>query len=188
MERMARRRGTRRVVGGTVAASLALSVVGVAGAALVLQARPVNTVPEQYRDLVVDAAATCQGLPASVLAAQLAQESGWDATAVSPKGAKGIAQFMPSTWKAHGIDGNGDGQVDVFDPADAIPSAARFNCVLLAELESVPGDPLSLMLAAYNAGASSVREAAGVPDFPETRGYVSAILARAQTEPFASLG
>lgn len=181
---MTRRRG----VLGAVSAALALTVTLAVVAALLLASRPANSVPDRYRDLVVAAAATCTGLPAPVLAAQLAQESGWDARAVSPKGAQGIAQFMPATWKAHGIDGNGDGRVDVWDPEDAIPSAARFNCLLLDETEPLPGDPVTLMLAAYNAGPTAVRRAGGVPDFPETRGYVTTILRRAQTEPFAALG
>ncbi|MCU0266512.1 MAG: lytic transglycosylase domain-containing protein [Actinomycetia bacterium] len=187
---MTRRRGVLGAMGvlGAVGAGLALVVTTAVGGAVVLDNRAAGRVPEQYRDLVVSSAATCQGLPASVLAAQLAQESGWDPRAVSPKGARGIAQFMPATWKAHGIDGNGDGRVDIWDPADAIPSAARFNCLLLDEVDAVPGDRLSLMLAAYNAGPTSVRRAGGVPDFPETRGYVSSILRRAGTEPFASLG
>ena len=64
-------------------------------------------------------------LTESVLAAQLYQESGFDANAVSPVGAQGIAQFMPATWAAHGRDENGDGAADPFDIEDAIPAAAR---------------------------------------------------------------
>ncbi len=176
-----------RGVFGVVGAGLALTVAGVVGAAVLIDGQAANRVPEEYRTLIVSAAATCDGLPAPVLAAQLAQESGWDPRAVSPAGAQGIAQFMPTTWKAHGIDGNGDGRADVWDPADAIPSAARLNCLLLDEVGSVPGDRLTLMLAAYNAGPTSVRRAGGVPDFPETRGYVTAVLERSRSEPFASL-
>jgi cell wall-associated NlpC family hydrolase len=35
-------------------------------------------------------------------------------------------QFMPGTWAAFGVDGNQDGRKDVYDPADAIPAAARY--------------------------------------------------------------
>ncbi len=31
-----------------------------------------------------------------------------------------------STWAAYGVDGNGDGLKDVYDPADAVPAAARY--------------------------------------------------------------
>ncbi|MEU5995258.1 NlpC/P60 family protein [Spirillospora sp. NPDC047418] len=41
-------------------------------------------------------------------------------------GAAGPMQFMPGTWAAFGVDGNHDGRRDVYDPADAIPAAARY--------------------------------------------------------------
>ncbi|RSN56664.1 C40 family peptidase [Actinomadura sp. WAC 06369] len=41
-------------------------------------------------------------------------------------GAAGPMQFLLSTWAAFGVDGNGDGRKDVYDPADAIPGAARY--------------------------------------------------------------
>jgi cell wall-associated NlpC family hydrolase len=40
--------------------------------------------------------------------------------------AGGPMQFIPGTWKAFGVDGNGDGKKDRYDPADAIPAAARY--------------------------------------------------------------
>ncbi|GAB2837869.1 NlpC/P60 family protein [Actinoallomurus bryophytorum] len=40
--------------------------------------------------------------------------------------AGGPMQFIPDTWKAFGVDGNGDGKKDRYDPADAIPAAARY--------------------------------------------------------------
>ncbi|MFB4317628.1 NlpC/P60 family protein [Actinomadura sp. 21ATH] len=40
-------------------------------------------------------------------------------------GAAGPMQFMPGTWRAYAVDGNGDGRKNIYDPADAIPSAAR---------------------------------------------------------------
>ncbi|MUN35363.1 C40 family peptidase [Actinomadura litoris] len=41
-------------------------------------------------------------------------------------GAAGPMQFMPATWAAFGIDGNHDGHMTPYDPADAIPAAARY--------------------------------------------------------------
>lgn len=54
------------------------------------------TIPEQYRDAVEQSAHTA-GLPVGIIAAQIQQESGWNPTAISPVGARGIAQFMPAT-------------------------------------------------------------------------------------------
>ena len=141
-----------------------------------------GAVPQQYRQLVLDAVAKqCPQMAPSTLAAQIQSESNWNPRASSPVGAKGIAQFMPGTWSAHGIDGNGDGRRDVWDPADAIPSAAKYDCYVMDLVKNVPGDPTANMLAAYNAGPGAVRQHGGVPPFAETRGYVAKITALADT-------
>ena len=44
----------------------------------------------------------------------------------SSAGAMGPMQFMPTTWEASGVDGNGDGVANVMDPEDAIPAAASY--------------------------------------------------------------
>jgi membrane-bound lytic murein transglycosylase B len=48
------------------------------------------------------------------------------ATAGSYAGALGLVQFRPTSIASDGVDGNGDGRIDLFNPADAIPSAANF--------------------------------------------------------------
>ena len=98
----------------------------------------------------------------------------------SAAGAEGIAQFLPAVWAAYGADGDGDGIRDVWNPADAILAAARYDCRLLREVAGVPGDRVRNMLAAYNAGAERVRRYGGVPPFPQTRAYVASILDRAR--------
>ena len=45
---------------------------------------------------------------------------------VSSAGAVGWMQFMPATWKTWGVDANGDGVRDPYNPVDAIFSAARY--------------------------------------------------------------
>lgn len=115
-------------------------------------------------------------LTESVLAAQLYQESGFNARAVSPVGAQGIAQFMPGTWAAHGRDENADGVADPFDIADAIPAAARYDASIAAAVAKVPGDRTALMLAAYNAGPGAVVQYQGIPPYQETQAYVRRIL------------
>ena len=136
-----------------------------------------DATPAAYAATIEAAAASCPGLPAPVLAAQLERESGWRTDAVSPAGALGLAQFMPATWAAHGVDGDRDGQADPYNAIDAIWSAARYDCALLDQVQRVPGDVVSLMLAAYNAGPYAVLRYAGIPPFSETQAYVRAILA-----------
>ena len=162
-----------------VVVGLPLATAGlIVGAGLVWARQGPPTVPEAYRQLVVTAAKSCPGLDSRVLAAQLEQESGWNPRAVSGRGAQGIAQFLPKTWQAYAVDGNGDGVKDVWNPQDAIPSAAAFDCQLLSEVGHVAGDRVRLMLAAYNAGPGVVRSYHGVPPYPETRRYVDRIVSR----------
>ena len=137
-------------------------------------------VPEQYRAVIKDAAKRCKAVPARVLAAQIASESSWDPEAVSSAGAQGLAQFMPDVWEQYGVDGDGDGTASVWNPIDAIHSAAELNCVNKELVADVPGDQLRNILAAYNAGFNQVVKYQGVPPFPETQAYVDKILARAE--------
>lgn len=137
-------------------------------------------VPEQYRPVIKQAAKRCKAVPARVLAAQLASESSWDPRAVSPAGAQGIAQFMPEVWAEYGVDGDGDGSADVWNPIDAIHSAAELNCLNHLLVADVPGDELRNVLAAYNAGFNQVVRYQGVPPFPETQEYVERVLRRAE--------
>lgn len=144
-------------------------------------------VPAQYAGLIEQAAADCkEGLPVSILAAQLKQESGFDPNAGSHAGAQGIAQFMPDTWKSRGVDGNQDGRKDVYDPADAIPAQGKFMCSLLKSAKKNPGykgSPIELALAGYNAGWGAVERYRGVPPKSFARGetynYVKNIIAMA---------
>ncbi len=134
-----------------------------------------GAVPAAYKSLVQRWGNLCPALTPALLAAQLYQESGWNPTVVSPADARGIAQFIPSTWATHGIDGDGDGKRDIWDPDDAIPSAASYDCELAKYVKDVPGDVSDNMLAAYNAGAYRVIRAGGVPAISETRNYVKRI-------------
>jgi transglycosylase-like protein with SLT domain/D-alanyl-D-alanine carboxypeptidase-like protein len=104
-------------------------------------------------------------VPMNLLAAQLYAESGFNPFAHSPAGAQGIAQFMPGTAQAYGLD-------DPYDPAAAIDAQAH----LMSDLLKRFGGKLSLALAGYNAGAGAVERYGGVPPYAETRAYVAKIL------------
>jgi soluble lytic murein transglycosylase-like protein len=84
-------------------------------------------------------------LPVEFFARVIWQESRFDALAVSPKGAAGIAQFMPATASWHGL-------VNPFDPIEALRHSAAY----LRELLNQFGN-LGLAAAAYNAGPGTGR-------------------------------
>ena len=131
-----------------------------------------------YEPLVRRAAGRCPGITGPLIAAQLDAESGWNPRAVSPAGAQGLAQFLPSTWASEGVDGDGDGTADPFSPADAIASQVGYLCTLLVAVTTDPqlaGDRLELALAAYNAGLGAVQRHRGLPPYPETQQYLRRI-------------
>ncbi|GHC94176.1 bifunctional lytic transglycosylase/C40 family peptidase [Streptomyces violaceochromogenes] len=168
-------------LGATAAVFVAALVQGAGdnpiGAALSL------AVPAEYQDLIEKAGNTCPEVSPNLLAALLTQESGFNPKATSPVGAQGIAQFMPSTWEKHGIDGNDDGERDVFDPKDAIPSSAKYLCTIAEDVKVVPGDKQANMLAAYNAGSGAVKKYGGIPPYKETENYVRSITALSRKNP-----
>ncbi|MFE6050757.1 NlpC/P60 family protein [Kitasatospora sp. NPDC056446] len=148
-----------------------------------------GTVPAAYQEAIQKWGALCPEISPPMLAAQLYQESGFDPKARSGVGAQGMAQFMPGTWATYGTDANGDGRKDVWDPYDAIASAAVYDCALAKDVSKVPGDPQANMLAAYNAGPYAVTSNRGIPPYKETQGYVRSIqaMARSFTAPTAPL-
>jgi hypothetical protein len=121
-------------------------------------------VPPRFRGPLLQAAAHWN-VSAALLAAQLMAESNFNPYAVSPAGAQGIAQFIPSTAAAYGLR-------DPFDPVAAIEAQAHLMSDLIRRLGSA-----ELALAAYNAGPAPVEACRCVPAIPETTAYVSRILA-----------
>jgi soluble lytic murein transglycosylase-like protein len=120
----------------------------------------------------LEKAAAENALPVEFFARVIWQESRFNARAVSPKGAAGIAQFMPQTASWHGL-------ADPFDPTEALRHSARY----LRELRDQFGN-LGLAAAAYNAGPGRVsawltshRRLPG-----ETRRYVAAVTGRTADE------
>ena len=114
---------------------------------------------------LIEASARAEDLPIAFLTRLVWRESGFQAGAVSPAGAQGIAQFMPGTARDNGL-------ANPFDPEEAIPKAAA----LLAALKLRFGN-LGLAAAAYNAGPARLANwLAGGGFLPaETRDYVMII-------------
>lgn len=122
-----------------------------------------NYIPDVCR--TIEAVATSNGIDENFFARLIWKESLFDAGAVSPAGAQGIAQFMPGTAKLRGLR-------DAFNPAAALAASAEY----LADLSRTYGNP-GLAAAAYNGGEARVERylssGAGLP--AETRAYVHAI-------------
>ena len=114
---------------------------------------------------MIETAATEHEIPLEFFTRLIWKESSFRADAVSPKGAQGIAQFMPGTAAERGL-------LDPFDPATAIPASAS----LLADLRTRFGN-LGLAAAAYNAGAQRVADwMAETSTLPwETQDYVLSV-------------
>jgi Transglycosylase SLT domain len=131
-----------------------------------------------YDSLIATTAAEF-GLDAQLLHAIVRIESGYDASAFSPKGAVGLMQVMPATGKRFGF-------TDLEDPRTNLSAGAAYLRWLLERF----GNNLELALAAYNAGEHAVeRYGPSVPPYRETREYVANVVARyraLQQQPRAS--
>lgn len=111
-------------------------------------------------------AAIRHGISPELAGAVAAQESGYDADAVSPAGAIGVMQLMPDTAAGLGVDPK--------DPAANIEGGVRYLKMQLARFD---GD-IQLALAAYNAGPERVARLGRIPRIRETQNYVASILGR----------
>jgi hypothetical protein len=123
--------------------------------------RPAARYASVIRDVALE-----ERVDAALLHAVIAVESGYDARALSRKGAIGLMQLMPETARRYAVS-------DIWDPVQNIRGGARYLRDLLALFE----DNLSLALAAYNAGENAViRAGHRIPPYPETRNYVPRVL------------
>lgn len=126
--------------------------------------RTIRRDPEYY-DALIEEAAKRYEVATSLVRAVIDAESGFDAEAVSSKGAMGLMQLMPGTAASLGVK-------DPFDPVQNIDGGVRY----LREMLDMFDGELRLALAAYNAGPDRVREYGGIPPYRETRQYVQKIL------------
>ncbi len=109
-----------------------------------------------------------------LLQALVATESGFDADAVSPKGAIGLMQVMPDTARRFGVDSDRWKSVEakLADPKTNINLGTRYLRLLI---DMFPGK-LDLALASYNAGEGAVQRAGNkVPNYKETQNYVATV-------------
>ncbi|KQQ25395.1 hypothetical protein ASF53_22210 [Methylobacterium sp. Leaf123] len=158
-------RGRLPVLDLTATVQVAAVIEPPATASLAIVQRVAPEVQVSAISTLIAQAAISAGVPSDFLLRLLKRESGLNPMAVSPKGALGIAQFMPATAAERGLG-------DPFDPAQAIPKAAE----LLRDLRSRYGN-WALAAAAYNAGPGRVDAwLSGRLDLPkETVDYVANI-------------
>ena len=130
------------------------------------QPEPEKASPPADVASLIDEAADRYGVPAEILHSVASVESGYDPRAVSPKGAVGVMQLMPSTAAELGAD--------AADPAENIDAGARYLRDLLLKYDG----GLYRALAAYNAGPGAVDRYNGVPPYRETLSYVEKVLDR----------
>lgn len=112
----------------------------------------------------IRAVAERYGLPPELLTEMARQESNFNPHAVSPKGAEGILQLMPTTAREMGVE-------NPFDVDQNLEGGARYLATLRERFGSLP-----LALAAYNAGPENVERYRAVPPFHETQNYVRRVL------------
>ena len=118
---------------------------------------------------LISAAAQQYRIPEAFLKSIVAAESNFDSGAVSSKGAIGLMQLMPET--AHEF-----GAADPAIPEQNVDAGTRYLRCLIERYRS-SRNPLTRVIAAYNAGPAAVDRYRGVPPFRETRGYVVRVLA-----------
>jgi soluble lytic murein transglycosylase-like protein len=120
--------------------------------------------PGKYRS-VIQAASSKYGVEKSLIQAVIHAESAFKVQAVSPKGALGLMQIMPSNLRKLGVK-------DPFSVHQNIHGGTK----LLSQLIRKYGGDLRYVLAAYNAGEAAVRKYGGVPPYRETQNYVGKVL------------
>lgn len=120
-------------------------------------------------------ASVTHGIDYELLQALIATESGFDARAVSPKGAVGLMQLIPPTAERYGVHSDKNSAVSqkLTDPKTNIRAGASY---LRDLIDMFPGQ-LELAVAAYNAGEGAVQRAGKrIPNYPETRNYVKTVM------------
>lgn len=116
-------------------------------------------------DHIIAQASRLYNIRFELIKAIIRVESNFDPNAVSPKGALGLMQLMPSNVSLLNVR-------NPFDPHENVMAGTRFFSQLLERYNS----DLSLSLAAYNAGPGAVDRHRTIPPYPETRDYVDKVL------------
>jgi len=125
-----------------------------------------HSAPSQEIAVAINTESARFGLNPLLIEAVAWRESGFDNSALSPKGARGVMQLMPETARSL--------RVDPDQPSANVRGGAAYLSWLLGRYD---GDVIK-SLAAYNAGPAAVDRYGGLPPYRETRAYVQAVLNR----------
>ncbi len=116
-------------------------------------------------DQLIDLTSRKYNVDPALVKAVIKTESNFNHRAVSPKGARGLMQLMPSTAYALQVP-------DSFQPENNVEGGVKY----LRYLMELFKNDLSLALAAYNAGENAVIKHQGIPPYRETQNYVQRVL------------
>ena len=125
----------------------------------------------------IETASSRNRIDPDLIESMIRAESGFNANAVSRKGAQGLMQLMPATAARLGV-GN------AMDPVANVEGGTRY----LVELLALYNDDLIKALAAYNAGPKRVEQYRGVPPYTETRAYVTKVITNFNRKKIAQKG
>ena len=123
------------------------------------QLAPTPAAPDRIREIVEEKSKQ-HGLDPLLVHSVIRAESNYNPYAISPKGAEGLMQLIPSTARQYGVHNS-------FDPEQNIEGGIRY----LKYLQSLFADE-RLVLAAYNAGEAAVTKYGWIPPYAETQDYV----------------
>jgi hypothetical protein len=137
---------------------------------VVFQDKKVQAVQDRNLKIMIDRIADEHGVESHLVHSVIRAESNYNANAVSPKGAQGIMQLIPSTARRFGVS-------NTFDAQENIQGGVRYLRYLL---DYYQGD-YAKAIAAYNAGESAVDKYNGVPPFAETQNYVYQVARNLET-------
>lgn len=132
-----------------------LALLGLAFLCGTARAESIPAAMLKYRSEIIRATRVEAGLsaPVAVFAAQMEQESGGNAQAVSPVGARGLAQFMPATARDLGRTRPDLGPAEPTNPGWAIRALCAYDLANLRRIRAAsPCDAWALALMAYNGG------------------------------------
>jgi soluble lytic murein transglycosylase-like protein len=150
-----------KLVAPVVVASKSIPEIVVGPARSALAAPTAKSNAASGIDQAVQQIAAEHALSADLVHSMIKVESNYNARAVSPKGARGLMQLVPSTARRFGVS-------DAFNPRENIDGGVKY----LRYLLDLYGGNYPLALAAYNAGEGAVARFGGVPPFHETQNYL----------------